>query len=632
MKRVILWFAALFAAFSCGAQVPQLINYQGRLLNGTNLVNGSVGLSLRLFNVSGDGSILYEDSNSVAVVDGLYSTFIGDQTNSGNFASALTNAQVWVEVAVDGVSLSPRERLVSAAYAMRSERAEVFTGTISDSQLSANVARLDANQVFTGSNRFAGVVTLTNAANAFAGNAAGLTNLNAARITGTISSNNIAAGMISGAMLAKPPLSGSVASSALSLVFDQADCIITFAPAFDTTPNVTLSLETTDPTLPINCTLFLKSKATTYCVLHWAALPLTTPVTVHTNGDVGKYTSLAVVNGNPAISYQTNGAGYGDLKYVRATDADGTSWGTPVTVDASGLAGDYTSLQMVNGNPAISYHEDSADDLKYVRATDANGATWGTPVAVDTGSVGGHTSLEVVNGYPAISYYDSVGNDLKYVRAADAGGTNWGTPVTADASGGQYTSLAVVNGNPAISYYEFGGNNLRYVRATDADGTSWGTPVTLDAGGTVGLYTSLEVVNGYPAISYFDDSNDDLKYVRANDAGGTNWGTPVAVDTNGSVGAYPSLEVVSGKPAISYWDFGSGDLKYVRAADTNGATWGTPVSLDTAGNVGAYSSLAVVDGNPAVSYNDVGNGDLKFVRQRATNYPSFTINWIALEP
>lgn len=51
-------------------------------------------------------------------------------------------------------------------------------------------------------------------------------------------------------------------------------------------------------------------------------------------GNVGQFTSQAIVNGNPAISYYdvTNG----DLKYVRASDASGTSWGTPVTLDIAG--------------------------------------------------------------------------------------------------------------------------------------------------------------------------------------------------------------------------------------------------------------------------------------------------------
>ena len=52
-----------------------------------------------------------------------------------------------------------------------------LTGTIADARLSINVPLLNASQAFTGSNRFAGVVTLTNTSNTLAGNGAGLTNI-----------------------------------------------------------------------------------------------------------------------------------------------------------------------------------------------------------------------------------------------------------------------------------------------------------------------------------------------------------------------------------------------------------------------------------------------------------------------
>ena len=64
-----------------------------------------------------------------------------------------------------------------------------------------------------------------------------------------------------------------------------------------------------------------------------------------------------------------------DLKYVRANDANGTSWGTPVTVASIGDVGQYTSLAVVNGNPAISYYDATNDHLKYVRANNADGTS-----------------------------------------------------------------------------------------------------------------------------------------------------------------------------------------------------------------------------------------------------------------
>src|ERR1019366_3083094 len=65
------------------------------------------------------------------------------------------------------------------------------TGTLADGRLSGNVALLNADQTFSGSNIFAGVSTLTNVHNRFAGSLSGnggrLTHLNASQLTsGTV--------------------------------------------------------------------------------------------------------------------------------------------------------------------------------------------------------------------------------------------------------------------------------------------------------------------------------------------------------------------------------------------------------------------------------------------------------------
>ena len=82
-----------------------------------------------------------------------------------------------------------------------------------------------------------------------------------------------------------------------------------------------------------------------------------------------------------------------DRYYVRANDANGTSWGTPVAVYTTNNVGAYTSMAVVNGNPAISFYDFTNTDLYYVRATDADGTTWGSPVAAHTtsGAVGSYT-------------------------------------------------------------------------------------------------------------------------------------------------------------------------------------------------------------------------------------------------
>jgi hypothetical protein len=169
MRRALLVLLAL-QGWATFAQVPGLLNYQGRLTQGTNLVNGSVGLSLRLYAApSGGGGPLYEDSNTVTVVDGLYATLLGDQTNSGVFATALQQPDVWLEVVVDGVALVPRERLVSAAYALIANgvrtggvtSAMLADGAVTGAKLAAGSVsnlQLAANAV-TGSNLVDGTIT-----------------------------------------------------------------------------------------------------------------------------------------------------------------------------------------------------------------------------------------------------------------------------------------------------------------------------------------------------------------------------------------------------------------------------------------------------------------------------------------
>lgn len=61
MKKMLQVAGIVFSLwiFSAPAQVPALLNYQGRLVNGTNLFSGNVGLILRLYNASVAGTLLY---------------------------------------------------------------------------------------------------------------------------------------------------------------------------------------------------------------------------------------------------------------------------------------------------------------------------------------------------------------------------------------------------------------------------------------------------------------------------------------------------------------------------------------------------------------------------------------------
>ncbi len=281
-----------------------------------------------------------------------------------------------------------------------------------------------------------------------------------------------------------------------------------------------------------------------------------TPVTL---GGSTQYSWMAIVNGRPAIAYSA----LTDMLYVRALDSDGIAWPAPVTVDSSGDTGLYNSLAVINGNPALSYFNGTTMDLRYARATDADGTAWDTPVTVDfLGSTGAYTSLAEVNGRPAISYYNVTNGDLRFVRGADAVGLTWDGPLTLDSLGttGTHTTLLVVAGRPAICYYDQADTLLRFIRASDADGTAWGTALGIGSAGSSGPYSSLAIINGRPAIGLY--SVGDLAYVRAADSSGSSWGAPELVDTPGDTGWDPSLMEVNGGPAISFLQFSNGDLLY----------------------------------------------------------------------
>ncbi len=335
--------------------------------------------------------------------------------------------------------------------------------------------------------------------------------------------------------------------------------------------------------------------------------------------NVGSYLSAAIVNGRPASAHYdvTNG----DLRFAWANDVQGVSWAAPVTVTSAGTVGQHTSLAVVNGFPAISYYDVANARLMYIRATNATGSAWGTPVVVEdppgAGDVGQFTSLVVVNGNPAIAYYDVRNGFLKYVRATDVNGAAWATPQVLDAGSntGQYISMDIVNGNPAISYHDVSNSDLRYVRATDASGSAWATPVTVASAGNTGQYTSLEVVNGNPAISFYSPSGQDLVYVRATDANGASWGAASNIVTAGNTGLFTSLAVINGNPAISFQDGGSTDLSYIRATNADGTAWAPVETVEVSGgNVGAYSNLLVADGNPAIAYYDGTGLNARYIR------------------
>jgi hypothetical protein len=290
--------------------------------------------------------------------------------------------------------------------------------------------------------------------------------------------------------------------------------------------------------------------------------------TVSATSNVGQYPSLAILsNGNPAVSFQDNGTA--DLKYARNSAPDGSGTWTVTTVEASGDMGRFSSLAMMaNGNPAIAHYNATAGDLRFCRNNAADGSGSWTSVTVDTGgtaNVGQYASLAILGGRPAISYYDATNGDLKFARNSSSDGTGTWTVTTIETANnvGQFASLGTINGLPAISFYDATNGDLRIARNSAADGSGTWTVTVADSVNNVGQHSSLLRNGNYAAIAYYDLSNESLNFTRnsALDASGT-W-TAATIDGPGNVGTSASaIALADGRAAISYHDVTESNLKW----------------------------------------------------------------------
>ncbi len=318
----------------------------------------------------------------------------------------------------------------------------------------------------------------------------------------------------------------------------------------------------------------------------------------------GEHSNLDIINGQPAISYQ--GDSNYELKYARY---NGIAWEYEV-VDNDSICARSTSLAaLADGNPAISYWEYMNDDLKYAWY---DGAAWQNINLESTGVTGRFTSLAIIGGQPAISFYNSDTKELKYAKF---NGSAWAITTIATNVYNQNTSmLALPDGNPAIAYYD----NLVLMYAW-FNGTIWQTRIVDTDSGAKGQYASMALLpSGLPAISYYDASNKRLKYAALNTS--DTWDVEIVDDGFYSLndfGKYSSLAILpNGNPAISYYD---GFNESLRLAIYDSGIWNT-MNVDGyyGSEAGMFSSLAVMPDNTlGISYHMGDDYVLKFARTDA---------------
>jgi hypothetical protein len=255
---------------------------------------------------------------------------------------------------------------------------------------------------------------------------------------------------------------------------------------------------------------------------------------------------LFVVNGRPAI-VMLNAAG--QLLYRRASDADGTAWDAIVTVNAAANAQHRDlAVAIIDGRPAIAYTDRNITEMRmrFQRASDADGTTWGAAVSMassfsDLSFAGAEGSvLSVVDGNPAYLWSSAESPaKLYFVRATNVTGTTWGTairPYTNTLTFGESVSLVGANGNPAVLGIaeSIPNKNPRFARATTTTGSAWGTSVQLatniDSIAMFNVGTRPRFIGTQQNTPY-----NHLEYIAGSDDGAT-WGAATTLLTGAEAG------------------------------------------------------------------------------------------------
>jgi len=137
----------VMAAFPAWA-VPGLINYQGKLTDsGGNPLNGVFSITFHLYNVSSGGSSLWNETQSVQVIDGIYGIELGSVSPFP--ADLFDSDALYLEVIIGSETLSPRQRFTSTAFSMKAGDAETVAG-LTPSEIAAASHSHDGSDITTG--------------------------------------------------------------------------------------------------------------------------------------------------------------------------------------------------------------------------------------------------------------------------------------------------------------------------------------------------------------------------------------------------------------------------------------------------------------------------------------------------
>jgi len=137
MKNIFI-ILLLLVAMCLWAQIPQVIDYQGRLADSDgNYLNSVVSVDFLIYDMETAGTVQWTEVQDVSCANGVFHVQLGAVTPLPSTLFDIANP--WLELVVGGETLAPRTQIASVPYAIKAETAYSLDAMGSGSGLDADL-------------------------------------------------------------------------------------------------------------------------------------------------------------------------------------------------------------------------------------------------------------------------------------------------------------------------------------------------------------------------------------------------------------------------------------------------------------------------------------------------------------
>jgi len=121
---ILLIFTFTFLLFTSSyAQIPHLINYQGKLTDtsGNPVPDGAYSITFRIYDATEGGNLLWEETQNILIQRGIFACLLGGV----NDLTIPFDKPYWLAIKVGSdPEMTPKQQISSSGYAIRAQTAE----------------------------------------------------------------------------------------------------------------------------------------------------------------------------------------------------------------------------------------------------------------------------------------------------------------------------------------------------------------------------------------------------------------------------------------------------------------------------------------------------------------------------